>query len=78
MVDERTRKRDKAESEYPGSAFLVWGRNAVIPGKLDFNFGGINQLKVPSLACSGCVHALKKAFIDSIAGVPVAFPTRGP
>lgn len=36
MVDERTRKEikqnasDKAESEHPDSAFLFWGKNAVI------------------------------------------------
>jgi hypothetical protein len=58
---------DKAESEHPGSAFLFWGRNAVIPGKLDFNFGGINQLKIPSLPRSDCVHVLKKNCVSSIA-----------
>lgn len=36
MGDERTRREtkpavsDKAEPEYPGSAFLFWGRNVVI------------------------------------------------
>lgn len=34
-----------------------------IPGKLDFNFGGINQLKLPGLSRSDCFHGLKKTFV---------------